>query len=175
MDMEEKSKNSGDSLQYFHFPRYSEIPDVGLYLDQVVKFINDRLAPLGYQEITTNMVGNYVKKKYISAPVKKQYTTEQIVGLIVIYVTKSMLTMDKIQQVFSVHSQIGTVQESYDMFCEETEQHMQEIFSAQSEKKTLTDNSAMQILHSTAAAVAHTVYLNSQFSSEKKSSAADEK
>lgn len=166
--------DNNETIMNFHFPRYKEIPDIGLYLDQVVKFINDKLSPLGYSEITPNMVGNYVKKKYISAPNKKQYSAEQIVGLIVIYVTKSMLTMDKIQQVFSVHRQIGTVQESYDKFCDETEQHLQEIFrSSQKQEPETSDSHAMQILHSTAAAVAHTVFLNRQFPSEKKPETAE--
>lgn len=164
-----------DNIRNFHFPRYSEIPDVGLYLDQVVKYINDKLSPLGYAEITSNMVGNYVKKKYISAPVKKQYNVDQIVGLIIIFVAKSMLSIDKIQQTFAMHQQIGTVQESYDMFCEETEQHLKKIFDAGSKEDSTSAGQAMQVLHSTAAAVAHTVFLNSMFPAEKEQQAESKK
>ena len=32
-----------DSLRDFRLPRYQEIPDVGLYLEQVAKFISEYL------------------------------------------------------------------------------------------------------------------------------------
>ena len=46
------------SIELFRMPRYREIPDVGLYLDQTVKYINRFLAPLGCEEITPSMVSN---------------------------------------------------------------------------------------------------------------------
>ena len=58
-------------------PRYREIPNVGLYLDQVVKYINENLEPL-HLSITPSMLSNYVKKGYIASPIKKQYYAEQI-------------------------------------------------------------------------------------------------
>ena len=49
-------------ISEFRMPRYREIPDVGLYLDQTVKYMNRYLAPLGCMEITTSMVSNYVRR-----------------------------------------------------------------------------------------------------------------
>ena len=69
-------------ISEFRMPRYREIPDVGLYLDQTVKYMNRYLAPLGCMEITTSMVSNYVKKGIIGHPIKKKYTREQLAGLI---------------------------------------------------------------------------------------------
>lgn len=65
-------------ISEFRMPRYREIPDVGLYLDQTVKYMNRYLAPLGCMEITTSMVSNYVKKGYISNPVRKHMITSVI-------------------------------------------------------------------------------------------------
>ena len=36
----------------FRLPRYAQIPEVGLYLEQVVRYINAQLAPLGEPELT---------------------------------------------------------------------------------------------------------------------------
>ena len=36
----------------FRLPRYAQIPEVGLYLEQVVRYINARLAPLGEPELS---------------------------------------------------------------------------------------------------------------------------
>lgn len=51
----------------FRLPRYAQIPEVGLYLEQVVRYINARLAPLGEPELTGSMVSNYVKQKLVPA------------------------------------------------------------------------------------------------------------
>ena len=39
-------------IEKFRLPRYNEIPNVGLYLDQVTKYIDDYLKPIG--DSTTN-------------------------------------------------------------------------------------------------------------------------
>ena len=65
------------SISDFRLPRYDEIANVGLYLEQVVKYINIYLEPLGKVEITASMISNYVKQKLIDAPLKKQYFAER--------------------------------------------------------------------------------------------------
>ena len=35
-----------DPIHNFHLPRYQEIPDVGLYLEQTAKYIDSYLSPL---------------------------------------------------------------------------------------------------------------------------------
>ena len=50
------------TINEFRMPRYQELPDMGLYLDQVVRYVNNSLEALGCQEITASMVSNYVKK-----------------------------------------------------------------------------------------------------------------
>lgn len=109
-------------------PRYREIPDVGLYLDQTVKYMNRYLAPLGCMEITTSMVSNYVKKGYISNPVRKQYSAEQIAYLLFIAVAKSALSMDNITQLFQMQRKTYTVQQAYDYFCDSLESTLQYTF-----------------------------------------------
>ena len=72
--MEKKLKRQmAEPIRGFRLPRYAEIPTVGLYLEQTIKYINGFLAPLGCLELTGSMVSNYVKKGLIPAPVKKQY------------------------------------------------------------------------------------------------------
>ena len=61
------------AITNFHLPRFHEITNVGLYLEQTVKFINNYLKPLGEAEITGSMASNYVKHKLLQNPIKKQY------------------------------------------------------------------------------------------------------
>lgn len=64
------------SARDYRMPRYKEIPNVGLYLEQTVKYINECLAPIEIS-ITPSMLSNYVKKGYIDRPIKKQYYADQ--------------------------------------------------------------------------------------------------
>ena len=66
----EMKKELADSIKLFHLPRYAELSDVGLYLEQTTKYINQCLAPLGCVEITGSMISNYVKKGLVANPVK---------------------------------------------------------------------------------------------------------
>jgi len=49
-----------------------------LYLEQVVRYVNAYLAPLGEPELSPSMVSNYVKQRLIPAPQKKVYTAERM-------------------------------------------------------------------------------------------------
>lgn len=40
------------NISNFRMPRSSEVPTIGLYLDQTAKYINEVLKPLGCVEIT---------------------------------------------------------------------------------------------------------------------------
>ena len=153
-------------IEQFRLPRYREIPDVGLYLDQTVKYINRYLAPLGCMEITTSMVSNYVKKGYISNPVHKQYDAEQIAYLFFISIAKSVLSMDNISCLFHMQKKMYAAETAYNFFCMELENMLQYIFGLKAEMDVIgvepnTDTKTM--LRSTIIAVAHIIYLSSRF------------
>ena len=80
-----------EQLKEFRLPTYKEIPSVGLYLDQVSKYINDSLAVIPECTVTNSMISNYVKKKLVPNPVKKQYGRDQIAYLIFIALSKRVL------------------------------------------------------------------------------------
>ena len=88
-----------DSVRDFRLPAYDEIPDVGLYLEQTVKYINEYLAPLDEIGITASMVSNYVKMKLIASPVRKQYSRDQIAALIIITIAKSVVSLDNVRRI----------------------------------------------------------------------------
>ncbi len=158
-------------VEQFRLPRYREIPDVGLYLDQTVKYVNRYLAPLGCMEITSSMVSNYVKKGYISNPVKKQYDADQIAYLFFISVAKSVLSMDNIARLFEMQKKMYTAEIAYDFFCEELENMLQYIFGLKDHVDavgTPEDKSETKtMLRSTIIAVTHIIYLSSRFENMK--------
>ena len=116
-------------IESFRMPRYQDIPDVGLYLDQTVKYINRYLEPLGCLEITASMVSNYVKRGYIANPVKKQYDREQIAYLLFLAIAKSVLPMEHINRLFAMQKQTYSSEVAYNYFCVELEKALQATFS----------------------------------------------
>ncbi len=78
-------------------PSYNIIPDVGLYLDQTVRFLNEYTAAFG-EELTGSMVTNYVKLKIVPKAKGKLYNREQIALFILVALCKKVLSMDQIKK-----------------------------------------------------------------------------
>ncbi|MBP3647960.1 MAG: DUF1836 domain-containing protein [Clostridia bacterium] len=161
--MDQQIKDSiGEPIRDFRLPRYDEIPSVGLYLEQVTKYISDYLKPLTGVEITSSMISNYIKKKIVSNPVKKQYSQEQIAYLIFIAVVKTVVTIDDIKLMCSVQQKTYPVQVAYDYFCMELENMLQYVFDRKSELDMVGVESSGEkvMLRNSIITVAHKVYLN---------------
>ena len=109
------------SYQDFRFPKYREIPDVGLFLEQVAKYISSVLEPLGDITVTGSMISNYVKKGLVDNPVKKQYYRDQIAYLIFISLAKSVLSLEDIQLFIEIQKKTYDSKTAYEYFCREFE------------------------------------------------------
>ena len=145
-----------------HLPRYSELPNMGLYLEQVTKYINQCLAPLGCLEVTGSMIRNYVKMGLVSHPTKKQYFADQIAHLISITALKSALPLDHINLLFARQKKIYTDQTAYDYFCMEMENILNFRFgiSPEIEDIGVTSSVEKEMLRSAVIAVSHLLYIN---------------
>ena len=121
----ELKQQLADSVRDFRLPRYAEIPNVGLYLEQATKYICEYLAPLGEYSLTPSMISNYVKKGLIANPVKKQYGREQIAYLFFIAVAKSVLSLDALTGFIHLQQQTYPLPIAYDYFCREFENLLQ--------------------------------------------------
>ena len=110
----------------FTLPDYDQIPNVGLYLEQVTKYLNEYLEPLGCTPLTGSMISNYVKKGLVKNPVKKQYDREHIARLLVIAVSKTVLSLEEIQQLLAGHPE---GQQGYEAFCATLLGQLEEAFA----------------------------------------------
>lgn len=165
--MEQQLKERiAENIQSFHLPSYETIPNVGLYLEQVTKYITDYLEPLGNVTITSSMIGNYVKKGLIANPVKKQYDRDQIAYLMFIAIAKSVLSLEDIQLLISLQKETYEPKRAYDYLCREFENILYHVFGL---KDTLDEvgndhNDTKIMLRTTIIAVAHKIYLDKCFS-----------
>ena len=149
-------------LDGFHLPRYAELPNMGLYLEQTTRYINQCLAPLGCLEVTGSMIRNYVKMGLVSHPVKKQYYADQIAHLISVTVLKSALPLDHILLLFARQRKIYTDPIAYDYFCMEMENILNFRFGIHSEVEDIgvTSSVEKEMLRSGVIAVSHLIYIN---------------
>ena len=155
------------SMRGFRLPRYHEIPDVGLYLEQTTKYINQCIHPLGIEDVTSSMIRNYVKQGLVSNPVQKQYSANQIAHLIAIALLKQVTDLENIRDLFSVmyRSNRYTVPVAYNYFCEEMENILHFRFGLKESIADVGVTSSLEkeMLRSAITAVSHIVYLNSCF------------
>jgi len=153
------------AIKMFRLPRFREIPDVGLYLDQTVKYINRYLEPLGEMEITSSMVSNYVKKGYIKSPVRKQYDAEQIAYLFTITIMKNVITMEHIARLYDMQRCAYSAETAYNYFCSELENMLSFTFGLKDQVEAIgTSNSDLKrMLRSVIIAVANITYVKHRF------------
>ncbi len=152
-------------ISHFHLPLYREIPNVGLYLEQIVKYINECLRPLGCIEVTPSMISNYVKKGYVASPVKKQYDSAQIANLIFIAVAKQVLSMENIAKLLSLQRAHYDTGKAYDHFCRELEAMLRVTFGLDGSLEELPSDAPeeQKILRAVLVAAAHVIYLSHCF------------
>lgn len=170
MKNNELGERLSDTIKDFTLPGYSEIPDVGLFLEQTVKYINGYLNLMPNMELTGSMVSNYVKKGIIPSPVKKQYSREQISNLILIAIAKSVLTLDEVRSFMSLQREAYTPEMAYNYFATELMNMLVVVFcGADLVEELPAENSFAKImLRNTVITVAHKVYLDIFFREAKK-------
>lgn len=149
----------------FRLPRYQDLPDMGLYLEQTTKYLNQCLGPLGCGEVTGSMIRNYVKMGLVANPVKKQYYVDHIAHLISITVLKNVLSLEHINALFVRQRKVYTDQTAYDYFCMELENILYVQFGLKEEVQEIgiTSSVEKQMLRSAIIAVCHCIYLNACF------------
>ncbi len=121
-------------MDNYSLPTWEEIPDFGLYMDQIITLLKkylDYLPPdvQNGEVITAATINNYVRKKNMPEPVKKRYYRIHIAYLIMICSLKHTLSMnmittiipadlpeDKLREVYAKYSQ--TLQRTGRMFVE---------------------------------------------------------
>ena len=118
MDKLEEYQRWQNNLARVRFPRWKELPTLGLYVDQVVAIVNEQLNHLGIKPLTKSMVNNYVKKKVIQAPIKKKYAVNQLVDLLLIGLLKSNFSLDDIRAGIAQVTMNSYPQAAYDRFVE---------------------------------------------------------
>ena len=103
----------------FSYPKWEDIPNIDLYLDQVLLYVNQVCAPISPDKdkgLTASMVNNYVKHGYLTKPDKKKYQRKQIARLIAITTLKSVFSIQEIAQTLNILQTQASSDQLYDAF-----------------------------------------------------------
>ena len=103
----------------FSYPKWEDIPNIDLYLDQVLLYVNQVCAPISPDKdkgLTASMVNNYVKHGYLTKPDKKKYQRKQIARLIAITTLKSVFSIQEIAQTLNSLETQASSDQLYDAF-----------------------------------------------------------
>ena len=113
-----------NGFQRDKLPRWQELPDLGLYMDQVLYLIGlyqPACAQETGQALTASMVHNYVKLKVMPPPDKKKYNRVHLAYLIMICQLKPVLPLNGIAALIREELQTRPMEALYDAFCMERE------------------------------------------------------
>lgn len=158
----------------YQLPRYHEIPTIHLYMDQVLSLLHTYLDILEVNEnekfITSNMINNYVKQKILPKPIKKKYTREHIVFLIIICLLKQILSIQEIKDLVSTLKFTSNIEETYNYFCHQLERTIKDTFTTgprQQQEEIIDDG--IKIMQVVALAFSNKIYIQKklQFMKEK--------
>ena len=153
------------SVQNFKLPRYDDLPEVELYLDQTTAYISERLEILGDLKLTSSMISNYVKHKLIRRPVKKRYAADQIAELFFIAVAKNVMQLSDLKAAIELQRQTYSTKVAYDYFVAELENVLPYVFGLKSELDEVGNEHTeyQRMLHNIIMAVSCKAYIDKYY------------
>lgn len=90
-------------IETIQLPRWDDLPNLSLYLDQVLEYVNDHIGIvfINHDEsqdkiLTSSMINNYVKNQIMPAPNRKRYDKNHIAFIITITVLKQVSNLNDI-------------------------------------------------------------------------------
>ena len=165
--MQENNKNKVKEY-IIVLPKWDELPDISLYLEQVLELVNGNLEK--YLEgdkngriITQTMVNNYVKHGFIQSPIKKRYDKTALASLIVIAVLKDIFAIKEISQLISLAIDANDPEESYNYFCQLVEETTENVLMQGKQNILCNEKDPRGICSSAVMAFASKYYVNKVF------------
>ncbi len=162
-------KIDAEDLMNYHCPRWNELPEIELYIDQLVCILQNNLSIFFKGKdspvITQNMINNYVKQGVIEPPIKKRYNKTHLACLFVISTFKRIISLSDIREAIIRMQKIVSTEEGYNMFCEELEAAIKRTFNPDPPKKSMhilseTDKREIAMLRAIVSALADSLLVD---------------
>lgn len=106
-------------LQHFRLPAWKDLPNLGLYMDQVIILLTDYLDFIQTDTpITPTTINNYVRLRVMPAPEKRKYYRVHIAYLIMIFTLKQSTSISCLQKLIPKSQSPEEMQDFYSRFVE---------------------------------------------------------
>jgi hypothetical protein len=107
-------------METYSLPTWEMLPDMELYMDQVISLVNRYLSLIPQDEtdpvITASAVNNYVRLRMMPAPERKRYSCRHMACVIMICALKQSLTLAEIQRILPRDMSEENVRQVYNDF-----------------------------------------------------------
>ena len=161
-----------EMIMKIHIPRWNELPEIDLYLDQVVNYIEKYLGQYTVNKedkiITKTMINNYVKLGIMPAPTKKKYSRSHIAYLIVICVLKQVYSISDIGKLISLTIQYFELSKAYNRFCANLEVSIKNVFTRKEFPNVEKMTEEQYLLKNVVQSVADKMYVEFTFLNKEK-------
>lgn len=155
-----------------HIPRWNELPEIDLYLDQVVNYLEKYLGKFNLNKedkiITKTMINNYVKLGIMPAPDKKKYSREHIAYLIVICALKQIYSISDIGKLISLTIEYFELSKAYNRFCANLEVSVKNVFTRKEFHNSERMTEEQYLLKNVVQSVADKLYVEVTFLNKDK-------
>lgn len=118
--MQQKQLAFAERIRSFAPTPYAALPDLGLYMDQVITYVQRQCAglyPEGERVLTPATINNYVKCQLVTRPVDKKYGRDQLAQLLMLCTLKQAATIEEMHTLLRV-PEGSTVEAMYAAFCQ---------------------------------------------------------
>lgn len=123
---------SVEDIKNYHCPLWQDLPDLELYMDQVISVLDKNLKVFMDEDkekvITSTMINNYVKQKLVPPPVNKKYNKGHMASFFIITLLKQIMPIPEIKRAIDCVIKDSSPSESYDLFCTVFESSLHMIF-----------------------------------------------
>lgn len=124
-------KNWLNELKEFNYPDYEKLPDIELYMEQLMTYLERELFIFKTSSldkvITPFMINNYVKGKVIDKPISKKYSREHISKINETILLKNVLTIAETKQILDNEYECISKSDVYNSFKELSEEKYNEV------------------------------------------------
>lgn len=111
-----------EEFKEFNLPTWDSMPDIDLYMDQVVTYLDRELKSLKVNGddklLTTSMINNYVKGELLPSPIQKKYNKEHLSKLLIISSIKQILSISNISDLLNLYTRQNS-KDLYEFFINE--------------------------------------------------------
>ncbi len=94
-----------NDLENFSFKDYDNLPDIDLYMDQLITFLEKQLAIFQTssldKQITSSMINNYVKNDVVIPPISKKYNRQHLALIQEVCTLKQVLSLSEVKQIIT--------------------------------------------------------------------------